>query len=155
MTVSRTLTDQAPAPDIAAGDGPHYRMFVRDLVLASNIGAHAHERGASQRVRINVDLRIRESPAPLGDSLANVLSYEDIVSGIRALIAEGHINLVETLAEKIARMCLADRRVARAVVRVEKLDLYTDATSVGVEIARRQPAEAAANVLPLGSAGGG
>ncbi len=52
-------------------------------------------------------------------------------------------------------MCLADRRVARALVRVEKLDLYTDATSVGVEIARRQPAEAAANVLPLGPAGGG
>jgi dihydroneopterin aldolase len=43
---------------------------------------------------------------------------------------------VETLAEQIAALCLEDRRVRVARVRVEKLDVFVDATSVGVEIER-------------------
>ena len=59
-----------------------------------------------------------------------------MVAGIRAIVAEGHINLVETLAARIADMCLADRRAARAQVRVTKLDVLGNGAVVGVEIMR-------------------
>jgi len=72
----------------------------------------------------------------IGDRLANVVCYEEVVSGIRALVEKGHLNLVETLAEQIAALCLRDSRVRIARVRVEKLDVFADATSVGVEIER-------------------
>jgi dihydroneopterin aldolase len=52
------------------------------------------------------------------------------------MLAEGHINLVETLAEKIAELCLGDGRVETARIRVEKLDVYAEAASVGIEIER-------------------
>jgi dihydroneopterin aldolase len=65
--------------------------------------------------------------------------YEEVVSGMRRLVAAGHLNLVETLAEQIATLCLEDRRVRVARVRVEKLDVFADATSVGVEIERVAP----------------
>lgn len=110
-------------------------VFVRDLVLTCSIGVHAHEKDAPQRVRINLDLAVREGN-DIGDSLANVVCYEGIVSGIRGLVGESHVNLVETLAERIAAMCLDDVRVRVARVRVEKLDVFPDATSVGVEIER-------------------
>jgi len=55
---------------------------------------------------------------------------------MRAITEESHINLVETLAERIAGLCLADARVARVRVCVEKLDIYEEAASVGVEIER-------------------
>ena len=48
----------------------------------------------------------------------------------------GHLNLVETLAEKIAAHCLADKRVKVARVRIEKLKVIAEAQSVGVEIER-------------------
>jgi dihydroneopterin aldolase len=48
------------------------------------------------------------------------------------------INLVETLADRIAAQCLADRRVLSATVRVEKLDVMPDAGAVGVEIERHR-----------------
>ena len=114
----------------------HRRILVRDLVLACEIGTLRHERGRQQRVRINVELEVREDAAPIGDDLRNVVCYDEIVSAIRRLVAGGHMNLVETLAERIAQLCLADARIRAARVRIEKLDVYADAASVGVEIER-------------------
>lgn len=112
------------------------RIFIRDLVLPCRIGIHTHEKTGAQRVRINAELWVGEDARPLGDSIENVVSYEHVVDGMRSLIARGHINLVETLAEDIAALCLGDERVARTRVKVEKLDIYEDAASVGVEIER-------------------
>jgi dihydroneopterin aldolase len=121
-------------------EGPGIRrVFVRDLVLAALIGVHRHEQDGRQRVRINLDLEVPEDGAPLSDRLSEVVNYQDIVAGIRKIVAAGHINLVETLAERIAARCLVDRRVQRVRVRVEKLDVFADAGSVGVEIARAHP----------------
>ncbi|MDX9861372.1 MAG: dihydroneopterin aldolase [Rhodospirillales bacterium] len=111
-------------------------VFIRDMVLPCSIGVHRHERLESQRVRINLDLAVRESDQPLDDSLANVVCYETVANGIRAIVARGHVNLVETLAEDIAALCLEDLRILSARVRVEKLDVFMDAHSVGVEIER-------------------
>jgi len=109
---------------------------VRDLVLPVSIGIYEQERLAPQRVCINVELKVREDDGPIGDDIANVLSYEDIVNGIKAIVVDGHINLVETLADRIADLCLADPRVARARIGVDKLDIVPEAASVGVEIER-------------------
>lgn len=114
-------------------------VFVRDLVLSCSIGVHVHERDAHQRVRMNLDLAVMEGDTELADDIRNVVCYEDIVMGVRAITQKGHINLVETLAEDIAIMCLEDRRVRSVRVRVEKLDVMPDATSVGVEIERFSP----------------
>ncbi len=115
-----------------------YRILVRDLVLKCSIGIHAHERLAPQRVRVNIEMAAFEQAGPLSDDIANVVSYEDTIDGVKGILANGHINLVETLAEKIASLCLEDGRVASVTVRVEKLDVYAEAASVGIEIERRR-----------------
>lgn len=114
------------------------RVLVRALVVACAIGVHAHERGARQRVRVDVEVDVACEEGPLGDSITNVVSYETIVEGIRTIAGRGHINLVETLADRIADLCLADARARRARVRVEKLDIYPDAAGVGAEVERRR-----------------
>ena len=122
-----------PASDLA----PRIRqVFVRDLVVPCSIGAYRHERSAPQRVRVNVNLSVVEGDGPLDDQLAHVVSYEKIVEGVRRVAQSGHINLVETLAERIADLSLSDPRVRSVRVRVEKLDVFPDAASVGIEIER-------------------
>ena len=113
-------------------------VFVRDLVVQAEIGVHRHEKRRRQPVRINIDLTVKESSQPLDDRVGNVVDYETLVEGVRALLEAGHINLVETLAEKIAGLALFDNRVLSARVRVEKLQVMKDAESVGVEIERRR-----------------
>jgi dihydroneopterin aldolase len=119
-------------------------MFIRDLVLPASIGVYPHEHAAPQRVRINIDLAVEDDGAAkrsrqaVGqDEVARVVSYETIVLRTREIVAAGHVQLVETLAERICEACLADRRVLSARVRVEKLDVFADALSAGVEVERR------------------
>ncbi|TCS60880.1 dihydroneopterin aldolase [Varunaivibrio sulfuroxidans] len=128
----------APAKIADARAGVRH-VFVRDLVLDALIGVYDHERTRTQRVRINLDLAVLEGDAPLNDDLANVLCYEDLSNAVRALVAQGHINLVETLCAQITDLCLSYQRVRSARVRVEKLDVFADAASVGVEIERFNP----------------
>jgi dihydroneopterin aldolase len=147
MTIDRILAGRMPVPDdVPAAEGS-YRIFVRDLDLSGSIGAYAHERLRTQRIRINLDMRVRSAGGPLNDDLTNVLSYDAVIAAIKRLVADGHINLVETLAERIAETCLADQRVTQVRVSVEKLEVEPDAAGVGVEIERRRPATA--EVLPL------
>jgi 7,8-dihydroneopterin aldolase/epimerase/oxygenase len=110
-------------------------VFIRDLVLSCRIGVHRHEEVRPQRVRINLDLAVRDD-RDLQDDLANVLCYERIAIGVRDLVCRRHIRLLETLAEEIAALCLQDGRVRSVRVRAEKLDIFPDAASVGVEIER-------------------
>lgn len=111
-------------------------VFVRDLELNANIGVYHREKGQLQPVRINLDLTVEERDGDIEDKLENVVDYGAVVEGIKAILAGGHLNLVETLAERVAAHCLADKRVKVARVRIEKLKVLAEAQSVGVEIER-------------------
>lgn len=111
-------------------------VFLRDLVVVARIGVYKHEHETPQRVRINLDLAVREGKGPRNDDLAEVVCYEEIRERVRRVVLDRHVNLVETMAERIAESCLSDPRVRTARVRVEKLDVFEDVASVGVEIER-------------------
>jgi dihydroneopterin aldolase len=117
-----------------AGAGTRH-VFIRNLELAAHIGVYRQEEGRTQKVRINVDLAT-DDIADAQDMLENVVDYHVIEKRIRAIIAEGHVKLAETLAERIARACFEDKRVRTVRIRVEKLEALTNAESVGIEIER-------------------
>lgn len=114
-------------------------VFVHDLKLMATLGVYDHEKLSPQRIVVNVDLTVSETGQGHDDDIGNVVCYEQVVDKIKAIIAEGHVNLVETLAEQIAAKCLADFRVLAARVRVEKPDAIEEAGSVGIELERTQP----------------
>jgi len=112
-------------------------VFIRNLEVLAHIGVHGHEQGKLQPVRINVDLAV-EDAAVLEDRLEAVVDYDALTRKIRAILAVGHINLAETLAERIATACFEDARVRTARIRVEKLHALPGAESGGVEIERQR-----------------
>ena len=122
-------------PYFASAAGGIRHVFIRNLELPAQIGVWRHEHGKQQPVRINVDLAV-EDLIDLGDDLTKVVDYGVIEDKIRAIIGEGHIRLIETLAERIAATCFEDERVKTARVRVEKLHALPNAESAGVEIER-------------------
>ncbi len=137
MTSNRGSLVPLPVPFAPSDEGAgKYLIRIKDLVLAANIGVYESERHGPQRVRINVELQVAERAGRLDDDVANVVSYDDVIDGIRSIVRRGHINLVETLAEEIAALCLIDPRSRRVRVSVEKLDVVPDAAAVGVEIER-------------------
>lgn len=126
------------APGHYETEAPADRILIRDLVLAFRIGIYEEEKRAAQRVRLNLEIEVEPRGGPPADDIEEVVSYEQVVAGIKALAEGAHINLVETLAERVAGICLADPRTKRARVRIEKLDVEAAAGAVGVEIERRR-----------------
>ena len=121
---------------IADAEALIQHVFIRDLTLTALIGVYSHEKENPQPIRINLDLAVKENTTANEDRLAEVVSYEDIANGVRNLVASGHVNLVETLAQRIADMCFGHHRVQAVRVRIEKLAVFEDAASAGVEIER-------------------
>lgn len=111
------------------------RVFIRNLEIQAQIGIYGHEKGKTQAVRLNIDLLVDDNPI-LEDKLDYVVDYAAITNNIRDLVAAGHVNLAETLAERVAALCLQDGRVKEARVRVEKLEALKGAEAAGVEIVR-------------------
>ncbi|HLH11623.1 MAG TPA: (5-formylfuran-3-yl)methyl phosphate synthase [Methylovirgula sp.] len=113
------------------------RVFVHDLVLPVAIGAYDHERNRTQRVRFNIDVDVRRA-AHQAEDMRDIFSYDLIIDAIKLILGRGHVDLVETLAERIADTLLAHPRVQSIAVRTEKLDVIEG--SVGIEIKRERQA---------------
>ncbi|WP_413208205.1 dihydroneopterin aldolase [Rhodospirillum sp. A1_3_36] len=120
----------------SSADRAHRHVFIRDLDIQGRIGVNADERDRDQTIRVNLNLAVVEGTTPVDDNLENVVCYGQLAKNIKGIVTAGHINLVETLAERIAEMSLSDPRVRRARVRVEKPEAITDSLGAGVEIER-------------------
>jgi dihydroneopterin aldolase len=136
MTAERTTRSGVVSTGGTSTDAPYDRVFVHDLVLDAEIGVYSHEKGVTQRARFSVDIEVAPSGEAVEDQIARVLDYDTIIATIKGILAEGHINLVETLADEIATRCLTHPRAAMVRVKIEKLDKEPGA--VGVEIVRRK-----------------
>ena len=123
------------------------RVFIRDLVLPARIGIHDHERAQAQPVIINVDASVEEAVEgadnTMTGTIADVVCYETLTKQIKEVLAGGHTDLVEELAEEIADRLLTDARIIRLRIQLEKPEAIAEAAGVGVEIerlSRRNPA---------------
>lgn len=142
--------------EASAPADPRDRISLRDHVVEVEIGAFQQERGQRQRIRFNVVVEVRPHPAPLDDDVDRILSYDRITEAIAAELSVARLNLLETLAERVAERILAEPQAMRTFVRVEKLDRGPGA--LGVEIARSRAeapqaapdmaADPAANLAP-------
>ena len=130
MTVSALPFPAAPIP----GDAPRREglsVFVRGLRVEAGIGVHDHELGRLQPLVIDVTLEL--APAAV-ERLADTINYETVAQAAHAIVADGHVGLVETFAERLAAACLGDGRVRRCTVRIEKPGALDGAVAAGCEV---------------------
>lgn len=109
-------------------------VFIHGLVLEASIGLYDEEKLKKQPVEISVDMDLL--PMEGAARQDTIVCYDTLSQKIRKLVDAGHIYLVETLAERIADICLAEARVFRVAVSVGKPDAVKGAQSVGVRIVR-------------------
>lgn len=114
------------------------RIIIRNLHVDMLIGVLEHEKKRKQPVIINIDAVIGDNPNWGTDDIGKTVSYDPIVTGVRQLAGRGHINLVETLAEHVAALCMQDNRVLEVKVRIEKTTVYDFVDAVGIEIVRKR-----------------
>lgn len=118
---------------------PATRIFVRGLQVQASIGVHPHEYEQTQPVIIDIELDMGDMPPPKDDRLAETLDYGIVAENAERIALAAHVQLVETLADRIAEWALdADARVQACAVRIAKPQALIKADFAGVEVIRRR-----------------
>lgn len=114
------------------------RIHIRDLLVRAIIGVNDEERTNRQDVVLNLMLEVDLRGAAESDDIDRAVNYRTVTKQVIEFV-EGSSNLlVERLAEEVARLCLADRRVEAVEVTLDKPGALRFARSVGVTIRRTQ-----------------
>ena len=113
---------------------PLDRISLRDHIVEVEIGAFQAERGRTQRICFNIVVEVQPLTGPIDDDVDRILSYDRVTEAIAHELAEERLNLLETLAERVAERILLEPQAVRTFVRIEKLDRGPGA--LGVEIVR-------------------
>jgi D-erythro-7,8-dihydroneopterin triphosphate epimerase len=112
------------------------RIEIRDLLLRAIIGVNPDERINRQDVLLNIELDADLRPAGRSDDIRDAVNYRTIAKEVIDLVEGSEFQLVETLAEAVAALCLRDDRVSRVRVSLQKPGALRFAASVGVTIER-------------------
>ena len=125
-----------------AGPEPRDRISLRDHIVEVEIGAFQAERDVTQRVCFNVVVEVAPLTGVVDEDVDRILSYDRVTEAIAAELAAERLNLLETLAERVADRILIEPQAMRVFVRIEKLDRGPGA--LGVEIVRAREGAAIA-----------
>lgn len=118
---------------------PNTRIFVRGLQILASIGVNPHEHETTQPIILDIELDMTGMAAPKDDRLHETLDYSVVAEKAEEIALEAHVQLVETLAERIAEWALSyDPRVQSCAVRISKPQALLKAEVAGVEILRRR-----------------
>ncbi|HET9734818.1 MAG TPA: dihydroneopterin aldolase [Burkholderiales bacterium] len=113
-------------------------ILLRDLRVEALIGIHKRERYVAQTVSIDLDIGLPGVAVFKSDKVADTIDYEKVALGIKALAASAHFRLVETLAERIARLLIDEFGAPWVKVSVAKIGILGNAKFVGVTIERKK-----------------
>lgn len=111
-------------------------LFLRNFEANARIGVYASEQNREQKLRFNLCVYLRP-PFDWQDKLEDVLDYDRLRQGILDILASGHINLLETLAERVVALCFGHKQVCAVHLQITKLEAHDDC-EVGYETRRRR-----------------
>lgn len=107
--------------------------FVKDFELMCSIGLYEHERDIPQKLRLNIiaDVEIENYGNVI--TINDVANYEPFMAYAKDIAASGHINLIETFADRLAGKIFADPKIETLTIRIEKTTACPEADAVGFE----------------------
>ena len=117
------------------------KVLIKDLVLKMLVGIHSFEKKKKQRVKFNLVINIDQNLVPNDRDLKSIVNYEQVIMVIKKIISRKHYTLLETLAEKIFEKLFENLRIKKILLRIEKLDVIKNTTSVGIELEKTRSNE--------------
>jgi dihydroneopterin aldolase len=117
------------------------KILIKDLVLKMLVGIHNFEKKKKQRVRFNLVINIDQNLIPNDKDLKSIVNYEQVIKTIMRITSRKHYLLLETLAEKIFLKLFENLRIKKILLRIEKLDVIKNTTSVGIELEKTRSNE--------------
>ena len=107
------------------------KIIIKDLILLLSVGIHQFEKLKKQKVKFNIEITTDPNLKP---DIKTIVNYENIINDIKKLTKKKHFELLETLSESIFDEIFKNKKIKKIKLKIEKLDIIKETTSVGIEV---------------------
>ena len=111
------------------------KIVIRDLVLLLSVGIHEFEKLKKQKVKFNIEITTDPNLKP---DIKTIVNYESVINDIKRLTKKMHFELLESLSESIFDEIFKNKKIKKIKLKIEKLDIIKETTSVGIEIVKKR-----------------
>ena len=117
------------------------KVLIKELILDLKLGYYEFEKDKNQKVKFTLEIDYRDKKPTNDKDLKSIVNYDKIVKLIKKLVKNKHYNFLETLAEDVFDELFKDRRIDKIILRIEKLEIMKDCSSVGIQISKKRSYE--------------
>ena len=114
------------------------KVLIKELILNIKLGYFDFEKKNPQKVKFSLEANYKDKKPTNDRDLKSIVNYDKLVRLIKKLVKNKHYNFLETLAEDIFNEIFKDRRIDKIVLKIEKLEIMKDCSSVGIEISKKR-----------------
>ena len=117
------------------------KILINDLVLDLKLGYYDFEKEKAQKVKFSLEIDYDDKKPTNDKDLKSIVNYGTIVKLITKLVKKKHYNFLETLAEAVFDELFKDKRIAKIMLKIEKLEILKECSSVGIQITKKRSHE--------------
>ena len=114
------------------------KILINDLILDLKLGYYDFEKEKSQKVKFSLEIDYEDKKPSSDKDIKSIVNYGTIVKLITKLVNKKHYNFLETLAEAVFDELFKDKRIAKIMLKIEKLEILKQCSSVGIQITKKK-----------------
>ena len=117
------------------------KILINELILELMLGYYDFEKEKAQKVKFSLEIDYEDKKPTNDKDLKSIVNYGTIVKLITKLVKKKHYNFLETLAEAVFDELFKDKRIAKIMLKIEKMEILKECSSVGIQITKKRSHE--------------
>ena len=117
------------------------KILINELILDLKLGYYDFEKEKSQKVKFSLNIDYEDKKPTSDKDIKSIVNYGQVVKLIKKLTKNKHYNFLETLAEDVFDVLFKDKRIGKIMLKIEKLEILKDCSSVGIQITKKRSHE--------------
>ena len=117
------------------------KIIINELTLDLKLGYYDSEKKNPQKVKFSLEIDYEDKKPTNDRDIKSIVNYGTVVKLITKLVKKKHYNFLETLAEAVFDELFKDKRIAKIILKIEKLEILKECSSVGIQIAKKRSHE--------------
>ena len=114
------------------------KILINELILDLKLGYYNFEKEKPQKVKFSLEIDYEDKKPTNDKDIKSIVNYGQVVKLIRKLTKSKHYNFLETLAEDTFDVLFKDKRIGKIMLKIEKLEILKDCSSVGIQITKKR-----------------
>ena len=114
------------------------KILINELILDLKLGYYEFEKEKSQKIKFSLEIDYEDKKPTNDKDIKSIVNYGTVVKLITKLVKKKHYNFLESLAEAVFDELFKDKRIGKIMLKIEKLEILKDCSSVGIQITKKR-----------------